>query len=97
MSRQAFWNGLKTTAVTGTAIVADKPDMPMYWAKTEGIIGERIRVVDVDVNGVNYGGGHFILDDREGQGSRTVFEQEHLVESFVTIEEGSFEPDEVLS
>ena len=87
---QAYWNGLKTTARAGTAVVSDDGRFPRYWARTEEILGERIAVVEVDLDGVNYGGGLVYLDDREGSASRTVFEQAHLPESFVTVVHDSF-------
>lgn len=57
-TRPAYWNGLPTTARHGTAVVDDTPEMPLHWAKTEG---------------VNYGGGLRYLDDREGEGSAKVY------------------------
>ncbi|MDI1288686.1 MAG: hypothetical protein PSX37_01885 [bacterium] len=65
---QAYWNALPTPARRGTAVVADTPDMPLHWARTEGIVGQRIAVVEVVLDGVNSGGGRLYLDDREGQG-----------------------------
>lgn len=94
MKKQAFWNGLKTTARVGTAIVADSGQFPRYWAKVEGIVGERIAVVEVNLDGVNYGGGLEYLDDREGCASQSVFEQARLRERFVEIVPGSFEESE---
>ena len=90
MTRQAFWNGLPTTARVGTAVVADDGSFPRYWARAEGILGERIAVVEVNLDGVNYGGGLIWLDDREGSASATVFDRERRQERYVTIEEGSF-------
>lgn len=69
---ETFWNGLPTTAARGTAVVADAPEFPAYWARTEGLIGSRIPVVQVDLDGVNYGGGITYLDDRDGSGWRKV-------------------------
>jgi hypothetical protein len=63
-----FWNGLRTPAVRGTAIVADAPEFPKYWAREAGLIGSRIPVVHVVLEGVNYGGGSSYLDDRDGSG-----------------------------
>ena len=63
-----YWNGLPTPATRGTAIVAASPEFPAYWAKDEGIIGQRIAVVRVILDGVNYGGGITHLDDRDGDG-----------------------------
>lgn len=68
MSEQGYWNGLPTEVERGTAVVADAPEFPRYWARTEGIVGERIAVVRVVLDGVNYGGGTTYLDNREGQG-----------------------------
>lgn len=64
----AYWNGLPTLASRGTAIVADAPQFPAYWAKADGIVGQRIPVVRVVLDGVNYGGGVTYLDDRDGSG-----------------------------
>lgn len=65
---KTYWNGLPTLAERGTAIVADAPEFPNYWARTEGIVGERIPVVRVVLDGVNAGGGVDHLDNREGGG-----------------------------
>lgn len=65
---QAYWNGLPTTARRGTAVVADSPEFPGYWAKRDGIIGQRIPVVEIVLDGVNAGGGIDYLDDRDGSG-----------------------------
>lgn len=65
---QAYWNGLPTTATRGTAVVADAPEFPAYWARIQGIVGQRIPVVMVDLDGVNYGGGTTYLDNRDGSG-----------------------------
>lgn len=65
---ETFWNGLPTPAARGTAVVAAAPEFPQYWAKAEGIVGERIPVVRVVLDGVNYGGGVTYLDDRTGSG-----------------------------
>ena len=64
----AYWNGLPTEAECGTAIVADAPEFPRYWAKIDGLIGERIPVVRVVLDGVNFGGGTEYLDNRDGGG-----------------------------
>lgn len=68
----AYWNGLETTALRGTAIVADDGKFPEYWARKEGIIGERIDVVRIDLNGVNFGGGIAYMDNRDGSAWRKV-------------------------
>lgn len=63
-----YWNGLPTHAEKGTAVVAAAPEFPNYWAAREGLIGQRIEVVMVVLDGVNYGGGISYLDDRNGSG-----------------------------
>lgn len=68
----AYWNGLKTFARRGSAVVADAGVFPEYWARKEGLIGKRIAVVLVVLNGVNVGGGTVYLDDRDGSGWRKV-------------------------
>ena len=65
---KTYWNGLPTEAERGTAVVADAPEFPLYWAKLEGIVGQCIPVVRVVLDGVNYGGGVTYLDDRDGEG-----------------------------
>jgi hypothetical protein len=65
-SVSTFWNGLPTPARRGTAVVADAPEFPGYWAR--GLIGERIQVVEVILDEVAYGGGIDYLDDRNGSG-----------------------------
>lgn len=65
-----FWNGLPTRARRGTAMVADAPEFLLYWAR--GIVGDRIEVVEVVLEGVNAGGGITYLDDRLGDGWRKV-------------------------
>lgn len=94
MIEQGFWNGLPTEVEKGTAVVADAPEFPLYWAKTEGIIGERIAVVRVVLDGVNYGGGTAYLDDRDGAGSAKVAGggSPRAGHSDVVIEPESFEP-----
>lgn len=61
-----YWNGLETEAIRGTAIVAAAPEFFQYWAKD--LIGQRIDVVRVILDGVNLGGGIAYLDDRDGEG-----------------------------
>ena len=67
-----FWNGLPTPARRGTAVVADAPEFPAYWARD--LIGKRIAVVEVVLDGVAYGGGIDYLDNRDGSGWRKVTE-----------------------
>ena len=91
---QAYWNGLPTTATRGTAVVADAPEFPQYWARTEGIVGQRIRVVMVNLDGVNYGGGTTYLDDRDGSGWAKVTRghgSPRYGHSNVSIEDDTFE------
>lgn len=57
-----FWNGERVVAVRGTAVVADAPEFPQYWARTEGIVGQRIAVVRVV-----YAPFVYVLDNRQGQ------------------------------
>lgn len=63
-----YWNGLPTRAIRGTAIVADALQVPLYWARVEGILRTRISVVRVSLDGVNMGGGVMYLDDRDNEG-----------------------------
>ena len=65
-NEKTYWNGIQTEAVRGTAIVAAEPAFPLYWARD--LVGERIAVVRVNLDGVNYGGGEDFLDDRDGSG-----------------------------
>lgn len=94
-----YWNGLPTIAERGTAIVAEAPEFPQYWAASEGLIGSRIPVVRVVLDGVNYGGGVDFLDDRDGSGWRKVTVG-HGGPAYghrgVAIVEGSWKPGDVL-
>lgn len=86
-----FWNGLPTPARRGTAVVADAPEFPAYWAR--GIVGQRIEVVEVVLDGANYGGGIDYLDNRYGDGWLKVTEgrgSSGLPHASVAIEDGSF-------
>ena len=65
-----YWNGLPTIARRGTAVVADAPEFSLYWAKS--LVGQRIPVVLVVLEGVNAGGGTTYLDNRDGTGWRKV-------------------------
>ena len=87
------WNGIPIKARRGTAIVADAPEFPLYWARREAIVGQRIAVVEVDLDGANYGGGIDYLDDREGQGWAKVAGggSPRAGHASVAIEAGSFE------
>lgn len=68
----AYWNGLPTYAVRGTGVVLDSPEFPQFWGRD--LVGQRIPVVRVVLDGVNYGGGIAYLDDRDGSGWRKVTE-----------------------
>lgn len=69
---QAYWNGIPIEAVRGTAVVADSPEFPQFWGRTEGVVGKRIPVVMVDLDGANYGGGISYLDNRDEEGWRKI-------------------------
>lgn len=91
---QAFWNGIPIDSMRGTAIVADAPEFPEYWARD--IIGERIPVVMVNLDGANDGGGIDYLDNRENHGWAKVTTGKgspSYGHRNISIVEGSFEPD----
>lgn len=92
-----FWNGLPTEAVRGTAVVAPSLQFPQFWGKD--LIGQRIEVVRVVLDGVNYGGGISYMDNRDGSGWRKVTEGRggpSFPHRDLDIVEGTFEPyDEV--
>jgi hypothetical protein len=79
----AYWNGLPTFAMHGTAVVESTGG---FWAGTDttGTVpgvehgpdptGQRIKVVAVALNGVNFGGGTIYLYDEDGSGTRKVTE-----------------------
>jgi hypothetical protein len=97
MKEIGFWNGLATEIERGTAEVADSTFFPAYWARTEGLVGRRIEVVRVVLDGVNFGGGTTYLDDREGQGYEKVYSAgggPRMSHKDVTIATGSFTPAE---
>lgn len=71
-SPNAYWNGLPTHAVRGTGVVLDCPEFPQFWGRD--LVGQRIPVVRIVLDGVNYGGGIAYLDDRDGSGWRKVTE-----------------------
>lgn len=71
---RTFWNGLATDALRGTMVVDTEGLPETNWAVQEGLDGERIAVVRVNLDGVNYGGGVSWLDDRDGSGWRKVTE-----------------------
>jgi hypothetical protein len=85
-----YWNGEPALVYRGTAVVADAPQFPLYWARTEGIVGQRIPVVMV-----HYASRTFFLDDREGIGWTKVTVARggpHHGHNDVEIEAGSFVP-----
>lgn len=67
-----FWNGMPAPARRGSAVVADAPEFPGYWARE--LIGQRIEVVEVNLAGVSFSGGIDYLDNRDGSGWRKVTE-----------------------
>ena len=87
-----FWNGIPIKARCGTAVIADAPAFPNYWARS--IVGQRIAVVEVNLDGANFGGGIDYLDDREGQGWAKVTGggSPRAGHANVAIEPGSFSP-----
>jgi hypothetical protein len=89
----AYWNGMPTRATQGSAIVSDNGTFPQYWAKE--LVGERIPVVRVVLDGVNLDGGIEFIDDRDGSGWYKVtkgFGSPSFPHRNVEIEEGSFIP-----
>lgn len=91
-----YWNGIPITAVRGSAVVAGSPEFPQYWAKGEGLIGERIPVVMVNLDGANYGGGIDYLDNRREEGWRKIaygHGSPRYSHKNVAIEPGSFRPE----
>ena len=79
-SEGTYWNGLKTLAIRGTAVVESiGGHWPGYYPEYRvqhgpNPIGQRIKVVMVDLDGVNYGGGIHYLYDEDGSGWRKVTE-----------------------
>lgn len=65
---QTFWNGIPTEAVQGSGVVAPALHFPRYWAKRDGIVGQRIALVRVQ----DHRGGYHYLDDRTGSGWQKV-------------------------
>lgn len=66
---RGYWNGLPTKVrrVTGVVPTHDpKQHPPLAWWRN--LQGQRIRAVEVVLDGVNYGGGTLYLDDTAGQG-----------------------------
>lgn len=94
MAQDAFWNGLPTKAVRGTGIVAESA-APLFWGSD--LVGTRIEVVLVNLEGVNYGGGAMLMDNRDGSAWYKVTEGKgspRLGHRNLLIQEGSFEPHE---
>lgn len=93
-----YWNGLPAHATKGTAVVADDNFFPHYWAREEGLIGERISVVRVVSHGLQHGPRVDYLDNRTGQGWFKVTDGHGLPtygHANVTIVPNSFESDTV--
>lgn len=63
--QETFWNGMLFPAAKGTAVIADAPEFPQYWAKKEGLIGLIIPVVQV-VLGDNAEDETWYMDNRDG-------------------------------
>lgn len=94
MRMTGYWNGLPTTIERGTAIVADDWRFAQYWARVEGILGQRIPVVWVSLEAVNSVGGVMYLDDRDGIATAKLTEgmgSPRVPHRNVTIVPGSFE------
>jgi hypothetical protein len=92
-----FWNGIPIASMRGSAVVADAPEFPQYWAKREGIVGQRIPVVMVNLDGANYGGGISYLDNRDEEGWRKIAYgngSPRYRHKNVSIEPGSFAPED---
>lgn len=91
---ETYWNGQPIAALRGTAVVADTDEFPGYWARRDGLIGDRIPVVRVEHDGGAYAGGTEYLDDRDGSGWRKVTEGHggpRWPHRNVIIESGTFE------
>lgn len=94
MRMTGYWNGLPTTIERGTAVVADDWRFAQYWARVEGILGQRIPVVWVSLEAVNSVGGVMYLDDRDGIATAKLTEgmgSPRVPHRNVTIVPGSFE------
>lgn len=65
-TEETFWNGMLFPAFRGTAIIADAPEFPQYWAKAEGLLGERIAVVKVVLGEGNLQEQTWYMDNRDG-------------------------------
>jgi hypothetical protein len=63
-----YWNGVPVRTIRGTAVLKDSTVFTEYWARVEGIIGTRIPVVMILLDGVNTHGGVLYLDDRKDEG-----------------------------
>lgn len=91
-----YWNGIRTTARRGTAVIAEAPKFPAYWAKH--LVGERIAVVEVVPatvrNGLAMTEVPFYMDDRDGSAWRKVTEGMGMAaygHRAFEVEPGSFE------
>lgn len=85
-----YWNGEPCEAQRGTAVIADDERFPAYWARHEGLVGQRGPVVRVV-----YGGHEQWLWDRDGIGWAKVTEghgSPRWSHANVDIEPGTFEP-----
>lgn len=61
--KPTYWNGEPCKARKISAIVTDDVSFPLYWARREDLVGERIDLVEVE-----YSTETFYLDDRDGHG-----------------------------
>jgi hypothetical protein len=66
--KNGFWNGLPTEVrkVVGTVKDWEEGDPPLAWWKD--LAGQEVKAVEVNMNGVNYGGGIAYLYDDDGSG-----------------------------
>lgn len=90
---ETFWNGMLFPAAKGTAVIADAPEFPQYWAKKEGLIGLIIPVVQV-VLGDNAEDETWYMDNRDGSAWFKVTAghgSPRYAHKNVAIEPGSFE------
>lgn len=66
---QGFWNGLPTQVRRCTGVVRQwdpENDPPQAWWRD--LSGQRVEAVEVQLDGVNYGGGADYLYDGDGTG-----------------------------
>lgn len=68
MSEQTYWNGLPAPARKVRGVVAQwrEGDPPLAWWRS--LVGQQVDAVEVDLDGVNFGGGTLCLWDGDGSG-----------------------------